>query len=405
MKISVKTLKGDKFDVEVDTNDTVGDVKRKIFESKGQEFVADRQKLIHSGKVLVDSSTITETGIKEGEYIVCMVTKDAAASKPKVAAAPAAPAVSAPPAAVTPQAAPPRVSAPQATPAVQAPAISDAAVQSLVEMGFVQEECIAALRAARGDSSLAVEFLMSGHIPDAALAPPRGPASSGGGGSEPSSIEQLRHHPQLNQLKRMVQQNPASLSQVLESIGQQNPDLLRAIHANQADFLALMNEPISEVPAGPAPGGYGEDDMGGDDMGGGDMGGNPMQLLQMLQSLPAEQRQQAAQQLGMSPEQLTAFTQMMASMPPEQLQQLMAQGGRGGGRAPGGAPGGGSVIRLSEDEMAAVGRLQELGFSQQEAATAFLACDKNEVLAANFLLNGGGGDDDFGGDFGDDDYA
>jgi hypothetical protein len=29
-------------------------------------------------------------------------------------------------------------------------------------------------------------------------------------------------------------------------LGQQNPELLRLINANQADFLALMNEPIGD---------------------------------------------------------------------------------------------------------------------------------------------------------------
>jgi UV excision repair protein RAD23 len=35
-----------------------------------------------------------------------------------------------------------------------------------------------------------------------------------------------------------------------------------------------------------------------------------------------------------------------------------------------------------------------LGFSQQQAAQAFIACDRNETLAANFLFENGGFDDD-----------
>ena len=60
-----------------------------------------------------------------------------------------------------------------------------------------------------------------------------------------------------------------------------------------------------------------------------------------------------AQTLGMTPEQMAGFMQMMASMPPEQMAQMMAQGGMGGGMGGGGMGGGGNVIRLTEEEMAA----------------------------------------------------
>ena len=42
------------------------------------EFPADRQKLIHTGKVLKDATTLAENEIKENEFIVCMVTKETA---------------------------------------------------------------------------------------------------------------------------------------------------------------------------------------------------------------------------------------------------------------------------------------------------------------------------------------
>ena len=57
--------------------------------------------------------------------------------------------------------------------------------------------------------------------------------------------------------------------------------------------------------------------------------------------------------------------------------------------APGGAPGGGVVqIQLTQEEAAAVGRLQGLGFSEDDALQAYLACEKNEELAANLLFDG-----------------
>ena len=47
----------------------------------------------------------------------------------------------------------------------------------------------------------------------------------------------------------------------------------------------------------------------------------------------------------------------------------------------------GPQIRLTKEESDAVKRLQDLGnFSQAEAVQAYLACDKNEEMAANFLF-------------------
>ena len=58
----------------------------------------------------------------------------------------------------------------------------------------------------------------------------------------------------------------------------------------------------------------------------------------------------------------------------------------GGGGGGGGEP---VTIQLSQEDSDAVGRLQQLGFSRDAALQAFLACEKNETLAANLLFDGG----------------
>ncbi|KAL3943990.1 MAG: hypothetical protein SGBAC_001943 [Bacillariaceae sp.] len=436
MKLTVKTLKGGKFQVDCEPSKTVAETKA-IIEAAQVELSAANMKLIHSGKVLKDDQTIESCGIKQNDFLVVMVTKpkkSAAAPAPapsSTAAAPAPPAPKTPAAAesksaaATPKPAETPAPAPTATEAPAAPTrvadveFSAEIVSNLTTMGFPEAEVRHCLRAANGNPDIAVEFLTNGIPPgmqpsEQAAASPRAGSSSGGG-----PLVALRNHPQFNDLRRLVQSNPQMLQTVLTQIGQQQPQLLAEINANQEAFLAMMNEPITEsstsssAPA-PAPssssspsgaaGGFPADLLNGM--------ANPAQMAQMLQDMSPNDLNEMAAMMGLSPEQLRATAQMLGQIPPEQLQQYMMQAAQGGGIGGGGGGGGQQVLRLSEEEMAAVDRLTEMGFDRTEAAQAFLACDKNEALAANLLMDsmgdggfgGGGGGNDQGnsGDSNDD---
>jgi UV excision repair protein RAD23 len=180
------------------------------------------------------------------------------------------------------------------------------------------------------------------------------------------------------------------LPQVLTQIGQQQPELLQEINANQALFLQMMNEPVTETSSSPAPPAGGSPQRsGGMSASMMDGMGNPAQMAQMLQNMSPNELQQMANMMGLTPEQLQATARMIGQIPPDQLQEYMMQAMQAGGM-PGGGMGGPQVLRLTEEEMAAVDRLTEMGFDRTEAAQAFLACDKNEALAANLLMDSAG---------------
>lgn len=296
-------------------------------------------------------------------------------------------------------------------------------------MGFPEAEARACLRAAGGNADVAVEFLMNG-IPDyaqqaaASSATVAATPASGSSSASGEPLSQLRNHPQINQLRTLVQSNPGTLQAVLTQIGQQQPDLLQEINGNQELFLQIMNEPVSESSApAPAPSSTSVGTGAGTGAGDAPAGlpemmaglGNPAQMAQMIEGMSPEQRQSMAAMMGLTPEQLQMTMTAISQMPREEFDNYMnmamqSEGGMGmgggSGAGAGGAPGGQQVLRLSEEELAAVDRLASMGFDRSEAAQAYIACDKNEELAANLLMDGGFGfgDDSGGAGNGDDMY-
>lgn len=381
-------------------------------ETTKAELPAASIKLIHSGKVLKDEDVISTCGIKESDFLVVMVTKPKKVPTPieTIPASTAAPIPAVPetPASGNNAEATPNIDASLATPAPAAslttpaaPArntadtFSDETVNNLTVMGFPEAEVRHCLRAANGNPDVAVEFLTNGIPEGAAEAVSTARSSAQTPTSAGAPLQALRSHPQFDALRHLVQSNPAMLQQVLTQIGQQQPELLREINANQALFLQMMNEPVS---ASDATGANASPAESGPRLGGNmDMGGSPAQMAQLIQSMGPEELNQMATMMGIPPEQLNQMAMMIGQMPPEQLNQFMMQAMGGEAETVGGS----HVLRLTEEEMAAVDRLAEMGFDRNEAAQAFIACDKNEALAANFLMDsmadGGFG----GGDYGD----
>lgn len=232
-------------------------------------------------------------------------------------------------------------------------------------MGFPREEVVRAMRAAFNNPDRAVEYLMTG-IPETADAPalpaPRPAAAAGdpaagaapaarpntqpldmfgGGGAAGAAgaaggaaagsgaLDFLRQNPQFQALRQYVQANPQILQPMLQELGKQDPNLLQLINANQSEFLRLIAEPAQAAGGAPTPG-------------------------------------QLAAQLA---------------------------GGLAGGEPGEGEEGGGFItVQLSEEDRQAIERLESLGFDRTACIQAYIACEKNEEMAANFLLENVGDD-------------
>eukprot|EP00042_Codosiga_hollandica_P024762 m.106045 g.106045 ORF g.106045 m.106045 type:complete len:316 (+) comp51670_c0_seq1:93-1040(+) len=314
MKITFKTLKQAIFTVDADPSQTIGQLKQAVEAAKGEEYYADGLKLIFSGKILNDAQTITETNIKETDFLVVMCGKPRAQPVPT----PAAPA---PVPAATPVAAAPQPVAAAPTPVAQAPAPSaapsfpEAAITGIVEMGFPRDQVIAALRATGGNADLAIDVLMGGGFPSDAVGDfggdfggddVEGGEDDESGLPEDSPLAELAQNPQFNQLRAVIQQNPELLPAILQQLAQSNPALVQLINENREDFQALLNAPVGA----PAPSG--------------------------------------------------------------------------------GAPPAGTQIRVTQQEHEAIERLCAMGFDRNLVLQAYFACDKNEEMTANYLIENGG---------------
>jgi len=397
MKIFVKTLKGTSFEIDAKLEDKVSDVKKNIEASQGQSvYPAEQQMLIYQGKVLKDDTTLEDNKVAENTFIVVMLSKakgsaSGASTAPKPASTPApptntvqsAPTVPAPqPSQAPPSTSPPAPASAPAPSAAAAPATAvsvstdvdpygqaasnlvsgnnlEQTVQQILDMGggtWDRDTVIRALRAAYNNPERAIDYLYSGipeveappmarvplpagtgQVAEAAANPapaqpapqqpavpssgpnanplnlfpqgiPSGGAGAAGGGA--GSLDLLRNSPQFRTLLTLVQANPQILQPMLQELGKQNPQILRLIQENQAEFLRLVNESSTE--------------------------GTDANLLGQL-------------------------SQLAGAMP--------------------------RAVQVTPEEQEAIERLEAMGFSRDIVLQVFFACNKNEELAANYLLD------------------
>ncbi|NWQ88847.1 RD23B protein, partial [Burhinus bistriatus] len=369
-------------------------LKEKIESERGKDaFPVAGQKLIYAGKILNDDTALKEYKIDEKNFVVVMVTKpkaaagetqqsNAASAASSTTAAPTPVAAPIPAAAPVPASVPPPpvpdavvcesapVSAPEEENPAEKPAEAPAAVSpsstdsttgdtsrsnlfedaisalvtgqsyenmvtEIMSMGYEREQVIAALRASFNNPDRAVEYLLMG-IPgdNQAVADP--PQAASTGASQPSAVAAA----------------VATIPTTTSSLGGHPLEFLR----NQPQFQQ-MRQIIQQ---------------------------NPSLLPALLQQIGRE-NPQLLQQISQHQEH---FIHMLNEPVLESRQGLSGSddGISTGGVVAEAGNGHMNYIQVTPQEKEAIERLKALGFPEGLVIQAYFACEKNENLAANFLL-------------------
>lgn len=345
MQITLKTLQQQTIQIDIDDDQTVKALKEKIEAEKGRDsFPVAGQKLIYAGKILQDDTPIKEYKIDEKNFVVVMV------SKTKPSSAPPAPPSDPPKSASAPSSPPP-------TPALAVPIPKDE----------ISDD------------------------PPASVSPARSPD---GGMSSVADGEDASSTLVTGQEYDVMLTNIMSMGYEREKV----VAALKASYNNPHRAVEYLLNGIPTVPVqetNPAPAQLPTDTPSTE-------GENP---LEFLRSQP--QFQSMRQVIQQNPTLLPALLQQLGQENPELLQQISqhqelfiqmlnapvaeGEGGEGaefadlGAIADEAAPG--SYIQVTQQEKEAIERLKALGFSEALVVQAYFACEKNENLAANFLLN------------------
>ncbi|KAL8291965.1 hypothetical protein RQP46_001431 [Phenoliferia psychrophenolica] len=396
MKITFKTLQQKQFQIEAEPTETIGDLKKKIATDQG--FAVETQKIIFSGKILADEKTVAEANFKEKDFCVVMV------SKPKAAPAPAAPIASTssaasevpstpmqptPAAPVAPDApgpaAVPAAAAADASTEAAAPAGPDdgsgflvgsalqTSIDEMVSMGFPLDQVKRALRASYNNPHRAVDYLMNGIPANAEVPPPMaGPGPVPATPATPSPNAAAPPAPTLQGVPRnLFERAAAQANQPAAPAGG-----AAVAPGGVSELAALRDQPIFRqvrtlVQQNPA-------------------------LLQPFLAQLGQSNPEILALIDRNQAEFVAYLQEGTEGDDGDMGELMDQFGDGAGGAGGEAPDGSQYVQVTEEEKAAIERLVGMGFERNTVIQAFLACDRDEEMAANYLVEHGWGDgDDF----------
>lgn len=357
MKLQIKTLSNEKFHVECELSDTVRSVKEKIAAMDLKDkYEADAMKLIFSGKILEDAKNLESYSINPDSFLVVVKQTTSKPTTTAPAAGASATPTSTSTSGVPPVIRPTATGASTATPQQQStpvqpvadrpaapasgtvptlPADSflsaenrEKALRELTDMGFDRAQAELALRASFYHVERAAEYLITGSIPSMSEAPQgRRPADN------PTESEGSTGGRRAGAADELAELSNNPQFQALRQLIQQNPEqletLMQTLQASQPELFQLIEQ-------------------------------RPQEFLELLNQVDEGDDGDDEDPL---------------------------QGGLEGGAPVMQGPPGTVTITLSVEDQQAINRLQDMGFDRNRVIEAFLACDRNEELAANYLLS------------------
>ncbi|EYB82641.1 hypothetical protein Y032_0355g3339 [Ancylostoma ceylanicum] len=330
------------------SNTEVADVKKKIAEERGDDYAVELQKLIYNGKILDDATTIEQVDIDPNKFVVVMLSRRKVAEP-----APAPVAVAAP------------APAPAPTPAPST------------------------------DSTAAAPEKQTENAPgSAAPAPAVVTAPAGESTPQPAPTQAAPTQPSFTA-------DQESAIDAIQAMGYPRDQVVAALRAafwnpDRAVEYLLNGIPDEEqIPI----------EVGGEEEGseGGEAAASQLEALRQL-----PQMDELRNLVRSNPEILPSLIQQIAAVNPELMEVIQnnqeeflrilnAAPGSGSAQPAGGGQAGANpnpysgrhVIDLTEQEAAAIQRIKSLGFRVSDGLIieAYLACDKNEEMAIDYILN------------------
>uniref|UniRef100_A0A7I4Y6H4 UV excision repair protein RAD23 n=1 Tax=Haemonchus contortus TaxID=6289 RepID=A0A7I4Y6H4_HAECO len=343
--ITFRTITQLSFTMDLEPTLTMSEVKKKIADEKGEDYAVELQKLIYNGKILDDATTIEQVDIDPNKFVVVMLSRRKApepAPNPATTSAPAGV---------------------QSSTSASVAAAPEPTVQADPQ-----------------PRSKTTEAASSAPVPSAAA----------------------ETTPQPVQAQPAFTADQESSIEAISAMGYPRDQVIAALRAaywnpdRAVEYLLTGIPDDEQMPI--EVGGEEEESEGGE---------VPASQLEALRNLP--QMDELRNLVRSNPEILPSLIQQIAAVNPELmeiiqnnqeefLRILNTAPGSGAsqptaGTEPGANPnpfvGERHVIDLTEQEAAAIQRIKSMGFRVPDGLIieAYLACDKNEEMAIDYILN------------------